>query len=76
MTALIIIGAIIVGTISYIVDEGSFFSKLALSALVAAIAFLLLRWITGWVLMTTLAKISAATTILSTLVNIIRKIVD
>lgn len=76
MTALIIIGAIIVGTICHIVDEGSFFSKLALAALVAAIAFVLLRWITGWELMTTLAKFSAATTILSTLVNVIRKIVD
>ena len=76
MTALIVIGAIIVGTICYIVDEGSFFSKLALAALVAAVAFVLLRWITGWELMTMLAKISAATTILSTLVNIIRKIVD
>lgn len=76
MTVLIIIGAIIVGAISCIVDEGGFFSKLALSALAAAIAFLLLRWITGWVFMTTLAKISAATTILSTLVNIIRKIVN
>lgn len=76
MTALIVIGAIIVGSICYIVDEGSFFSKLALAALVAAVAFLLLRWITGWELMTMFAKISAATTILSTLVNIIRKIVD
>lgn len=76
MTAVIIIGAIIVGTICYIADEGSFFSKLALAALVAAIAFVLLRWITGWVFMTTLAKIGATTTILSTLVNIIRKIVD
>ena len=76
MTVLIIIGAIIVGTICYIVDAGSFFSKLALAALVSAIAFVLLRWITGWVLMTTFAKMSAATTILSTLVNIIRKIVD
>lgn len=75
MTALII-GAIIIGIICYIVDEGSAFSKLALSALVAAIAFVLLRWLTDWELMTTLAKIGAATTILSTLVNIIRKIVD
>ena len=76
MTALIVIGAIIIGGICYIVDEGSFFSKLALAALVAAIAFVLLRWITGWDLMTILAKVSAATTILSTLVNIVRKIVD
>ena len=76
MTALIVIGAIIVGSICYLVDGGSFFSKLALAALVAAVAFLLLRWITGWELMTMLAKISAAMTILSTLVNIIRKIVD
>ncbi len=76
MTALIVIGAIIVGSICYIVDEGSFFSKLALASLVAAIAFVLLRWITGWELMTTLAKISVATTILSALVNIIRKIAD
>ena len=76
MTALIIIGASIIGAICYIVDEGSFFSKLALSALVAAIAFVLLRWITNWELMTTLAKVSASTTILSTLVNIIRKIVS
>lgn len=76
MTALIIIGAVIVGTIFYIADEGSFFSKLALAALVAAIAFVLLRWITGWTFMTTLAKVGAATAILSTLLNIIRKIVD
>lgn len=76
MTALIVIGAIIVGSICYIVDEGSFFSKLGLAALVAAVAFVLLRWITGWELMTALAKISAAATVLSTLANIIRKIVD
>lgn len=76
MTALIIIGAIIVGTICHIVDEGSFFSKLALSALVAAIAFLLLRWITGWEFVTTLAKLGATTTILSALITIIRRIVD
>ena len=59
MTVLIVVGAIIVGTICYIVDEGSFLSKLALSALVSAIAFVILRWITGWELMTTLAKVSA-----------------
>ena len=76
MTALIVIGAILVGSICYIVDKGSFFSKLALAALVAAVAFVLLRWITGWEFMTTLAKISATTTILSTLINIIGKIVD
>ena len=76
MTALIVIGAIIVGSICYIADEGSFFSKLALAALVAAVAFVLLRWITGWEFMTTLAKVSAAMTVLSTLVNIVRKIVD
>lgn len=75
MTVLIVIGAIIVGSICYIVDEGSFFSKLTLAALVAAIAFVLLRWITGWEWMTTLARVSTAITILSTLVNIIRKIV-
>ena len=74
MTALIVIGAIIIGTICYIVDEGSFLSKMALAALVAAIAFVLLRWITGWEIMTTLAKVGAATTILSTLINVIRKI--
>ena len=74
MTALIVIGAIIIGTICYIVDEGSFLSKIALAALVAAIAFVLLRWITGWEIMTTLAKVGAATTILSTLINVIRKI--
>ena len=71
---LLIVGAIIVGLICYIVDEGSFFSKLALASLVAAVAFVLLRWITDWELMTTLAKLSAATTILSTLINIIGKI--
>ncbi len=76
MTVLIIIGAVIVGVVCCISEEGSFFSRLALSAFVAAIAFLLLRWITGWELMTTLAKISGATTILSTLANIIRRIVD
>ena len=76
MTALIIIGAIIVGTICYVADEGSFFSKLALAALVAAIGFVLLKWVTGWELMTTLAKVGAATAIVSTLLNILRKIVD
>lgn len=76
MTVVIITGAVIIGTICYIADEGSVFSKLALGALVAAIAFVLLRWITGWIFMTTLAKLSATTAILSTLVNIIRKIVD
>ena len=75
MTVLIVMGAIIVGAVCYIVDEGSFYSKLALSALVSAIAFVLLRWITGWELMSVLAKVSATTMILSTLVNIIRKIV-
>ena len=76
MTALIVIGAIIVGIICYIVEDGGFFSKLALAALVASAAFALLRWVTGWELMTTLAKISATTTILSALVNIIRKIAN
>ena len=74
MTALIIIGAVIFGIISYIIDEGSFFSKLALAALVAAVAFVLLGWITDWELMFHLAKVGAATAVLSTLVNIIRKI--
>ena len=76
MTAVIVILAIVIGAICYIADEGSFFSRLALAALVAAIAFVLLQWITGWEFMTTLAKLSATATILSTLVNIIRKIVD
>ena len=76
MTVLIIIGAVIVGIICYISDEGSFLSKLALASLVAAIALVLLRWITGRELMTTLAKVSITTTILSALINIIRKIVD
>ena len=74
MTAFIIIGAIVFALISIIVEEGDFFSKLALSALVAALAFLLLWWVTGWELMTTLAKLGAAVTILSTLWVIIRKI--
>ena len=76
MTALIIIGAIIIGGVCYVVDEGSFFSKLALAALVAAVAFVLLRWITAWEFMTVLAKFAGATTVLSVLVNIIRKMVN
>ena len=75
MTVLVIIGAIIVGIICYIIDEGSFFSKLSLAALAAAIAFIFLRWITDWELMRTFAKISAATAILSALINVIKKII-
>ena len=74
MTALIVIGAIIVGAIFYIVDEGSFLSKLALSGVVAAVGFALLGWIVDWGFMMVLAKISVTTAILSTLVNIIIKI--
>ena len=36
MTAFVVIAAIIVGGIAYIVDEGSFLSKLTLAALVMA----------------------------------------
>lgn len=73
MVYIIIIFAIIITGISSIVDEGSFFSKLSLSALVAAVALVLLRWVMGWALMTLLAKISIATAILAALVAIIMK---
>lgn len=76
MTYLIIIVAILFVVISEIIDEGSFFSKLSLSALVASIAFSLLRWITGWTIMTLLAKISITVVILSALIAIIARMAE
>lgn len=72
----VVIGiAIVIAIVSMVKEEGNFWSKFALAALVAAIAFLLLQWITDWELMLTLAKVCAAGTVLSLLINIILKIV-
>lgn len=76
MTALIIIGAIVVGIVSFIVDEGSFLTKFTLAALVAALGFVLMRWITGLAFMATIAKICGGAAVLATLVGIIGKIMD
>lgn len=76
MTVLIIIGAIIVCGISSIVNEGGFLSKASLCGTVAAPAFLLLKWITQWDFMGTMAKISAVIAVLCALLGIIGKIVD
>lgn len=74
MTALIVIGLIIVGVISFVMDEGGFLAKLTLGGFVAAIAFLLLGWITDWDLMFTLAKAGAAAGVVSALINILAAI--
>ena len=76
MTAVIIIGAIVVGVISIIIDEGDFLSKLTLAALVAALGFVLLRWITGWLFMATIAKICGGIAVLATMIRTIGKIID
>lgn len=76
MTYLIIIVAILFVVISEIIDEGIFFSKLSLSAFVASIAFVLLRWITSWTILTLLAKISISVVILSALIAIIARMVE
>ena len=75
MIYVIVIVAIIYVVVDSIREEGNFLSKLALAALVASIAFLILKWILGWDFILTMAKASAATTILATLFNIIAKIV-
>ena len=75
MFYVIVIAAIIFVIVDSIREEGSFLSKLALAAFVASIAFLLLKWILDWDFMLTMAKASAAITILATLFNIIAKIV-
>ena len=75
MFYVIVIAAIIFLVVDSIREEGSFLSKLALAAFVGSIAFLLLKWILDWDFMLTMAKASAATTILATLFNIIAKIV-
>lgn len=74
MVYVIIFFAIIVGVISCIIEDGSIWSKLALASIVASIAFLLLRWITGLEIMITLAKICAAAIVLLILFAILRKI--
>ena len=66
-----IIVFIIVGIIAFIIDDGNFFSKLALAAVPLSLAFLLLRWITGMSIMMTLAKVSAATIVISISLNIL-----
>lgn len=74
MTALIIIGAIVVAVVSLIVDEGGFLAKLTLSALAAALGFVLLGWITDWEFMMTMAKICGGAAVLSVLIGVIGKI--
>lgn len=73
----LIIGVAVVWVIlSTIVEEGNFLSKFALGALVAALACLLILWITDLELMRTLAKICGAATVIAVLLNIIAKIAD
>ena len=66
-----IIVFIIVGIIACIIDDGNFFFKLALASIALSLAFLLLRLITGMSIMMTLAKISAATIVISISLNIL-----
>lgn len=76
MFYLIIAVAVIYVIVSSIKEDGGFLSKFGLSAFAAAIACLLLLWITDWELMLTLAKVCGAATILSVLAGIIKGIVE
>lgn len=76
MIYVIIVIAIIVGTISCILEDGGVVSKLVLTSIVGAIAFLLLRWITGLEIMITLAKICGAAIVLLFLFAILRRIFE
>lgn len=76
MTYVIIILIVLVAVISTVVSEGGFLSKLSLSAIIAAVAFMLIKWITGWTIMALFAKICGAVAILVALVAIIRKIAE
>lgn len=75
MTAIIVI-AIIGCIISALIEEGGFLTKFIVCAIVAAIAFLLLKWITDWELMSTLAKVSGVAAIVAAALGIIIKIFD
>ena len=74
MHYIIIIGAIIIGIIAYIIEDGSICSKLVLVSFAAAIAFLILRRITGFEVLITLAKICAAAIVLLILFSVLKKI--
>ena len=74
MIYVVVIVSVIVLTVSYIVDEGSICSKLSLASFVAAIAFLLLRWITGFEVLVFLAKICATLIVWLTVSTILKKI--
>ncbi len=74
MIYVIVVIAIIVGIISCIIEDGGVLSKLVLTAIVSSIAFLLLRWISGFEIMMTLAKVCAAAIVLLILIAILRKI--
>lgn len=76
MIYVVIIVAVIVGIISYIVEDGGLGAKLALACFVAIFAFLLLRLITGIVAFTTLAKICGAAVVIISFGGIIRRIFD
>lgn len=70
----VVIAIVVIGVfISDIVEYGSFFSKLSLTALVCTLAFLLLRLFTGVALMTTLAKVGITVSILSALIAILNR---
>ena len=66
-----IIVFIIIGIVAYIVDDGNFFSKLALAMTVSWVALWILKWITGMEIMATLAKISGSVLVISILINIL-----
>lgn len=74
MEYVIIIAAIIIGLIWNALDEGSVTVKLILAAVIVIIACLLLKWITGWDFLITLAKIGGVAIVLITLFNIIGKL--
>ena len=74
MLYVIIAIAVVWAIISAIVDEGGFLSKFALGAVLAAVACLLIFWITDLDFMITLAKICGAATVLAVLIALIGKI--
>ncbi|MBR5479309.1 MAG: hypothetical protein IKU84_03950 [Clostridia bacterium] len=74
MIYVVIVIAIIIGAVSCIAEDGGVVSKLVLTSIVASIAFLLLRWITGFEIMITLAKVCGAAIVLLLLFAILRKI--
>lgn len=68
----LIMGVIVVGVIiSTVIEEGDGLTKFTVCALIAALACLLLLWITDMEVMLTAAKVCGAVTVLSLLLKII-----